>query len=219
MKKIAGIIVCALLAQTASSQWAGSSSEAGSTSQVIKNPNNQREQLRLTAGYSMYSTYVWAFLAGADDPLIDIPITGVTVEKGSRWGFNFALSKALRNNPRLELGVELGLCRGTQTLKYQTYNSLTWNIEDVSNEVSCFHSGIGLTLQYSTPINENVKFYTKAVIGPGFVVLMDSESYSYLESDMPLIVYAGGLVGFEAKRLFAEVGVSSNGNIRFGVKF
>lgn len=219
MKKIAAIIACAFISQYGSAQWAGSSSDAGSTKQVVQNPNNQREQLRLTAGYSMYSTYVWAFLSAADDPLNDVPISGVTVEKGSRWGFNFALSKALRNNPRVELGVELGLCRGTQTLKYQTYNSLTWNIQDVSNEVSCFHSGIGLTLQYSAPINENVKFYTKAVIGPGFVLVTDSESYSYLESDMPPILYAGGFIGFEAKRLFAEVGVSSNGNIRLGVKF
>ncbi len=219
MKKIAGIIVCALLAQTAYSQWAGSSSDAGSTRQAVKNQNNQSEKLRITAGYSMYSTYVWAFLSTANYLIIDVTINGVTVEKGSRWGFNIALSKAFRNNPNLELGVELGLCRGTQTLKYQNYNSLTWNIQDVANEVSCFHSGIGLTLQYSAPINEKVKFYTKAIIGPGFVVVMDAQSYSYLESDMPAIVYAGGVIGFEANRLFAEVGISSNGNIRFGVKF
>lgn len=218
MKKIAGIIVCALLAQTASSQWAGSSSDAGSSRQAPLKEQNHTRKGKFTMGFPIYATYVSSLLDLYNYPMYEYPVNGVTVDKGIKLGLTMGGSAPVAANPNLELGVEFGFSYGYQTLNYQTYSSWSGSLLEQENQVDCYHVGAGLSVQYNFPLTNSSNFYVKAILGPGLVSVTDEDYETYLESDLVGIFYGGGVLGFEGNGFFAEAGYTSVGMFRIGLK-
>jgi hypothetical protein len=217
MKKTVAIIACAFVSQYGSAQWAGSSSDAGSSRQV---PIEQKSggNGKFTMGFPIRATLVSAVLNDCNYSLTDVPVNGVTVDEGAKLGLMMAISKPVTSNPNLELGIEFGFSYGFQTLKYQTYSTWSFKLIENENQVDCYHFGTGLTIQYNFPMTDNSNFYVKAILGPGFVNVTDENSDSYLKSDYVTTFYGGGVLGVEGSGFFAEGGVTSVGFFRVGLK-
>jgi len=218
MKKTVAIIACAFISQYSSAQWAGSSSDAGSSRQAPVQQQKSGGDGKFTMGFPIRATLVSAILNECDYSLTDVPVNGVTVDEGVKMGLMMSFSKSLTANPNLELGLELGFSYGFQTLKYQTYSSWNFQLIENENQVDCYHFGTGLTIQYNFPMTDNSNFYVKAILGPGFVNVTDENYDSYLESDYVTTFYGGGVLGVEGSGFFAEAGLSTVGFFRIGLK-
>ncbi len=218
MKKTVAIIACAFISQYSTAQWAGSSSDAGSSKQAPIQQQKSGGNGKFTMGFPIRATIVSAILDETDYSLTDVPINGVMVEEGAKWGLMMAISKPVTANPNLELGIEFGLSYGFQTLKYQTYSTWSGTLFEEENQVDCYHFGTGLTIQYNFPMTDNSNFYVKAILGPGFLNVTDENYDSYLESDYVTTFYGGGVLGVEGSGFFAEAGLTSVGFFRVGLK-
>lgn len=218
MKKTIAIIACAFISQYGTAQWAGSSSDAGSSRQVPIEQKQSSGNGKFTMGFPIRATFVSTLLDLYNYPMYDVPVNGVTVDEGAKMGLMMAISKPVRANPNLELGIEFGFSYGFQTLNYQTYSSWNFQLVENENQVDCYHFGTGLTIQYNFPMTDKSNFYVKAILGPGFVNITDENYDTYLESDYVTTFYGGGVLGLEGSGFFAEAGLTSVGFFRVGLK-
>jgi hypothetical protein len=218
MKKTVAIIACAFISQYGSAQWAGSSSDAGSSRQAPLKEQRTPGRGKFTMGFPIYATYVSSLLDLYNYPLYEFPINGVTVEEGFKMGLTMGGSAPVAANPNLELGVEFGFSYGYQTLKYQTYSTWSPTFIEQENQIDCYHIGAGLTVQYNFPMTNSSNFYVKAILGPGINNITDEDYDSYLESDYVGTFYGGGVLGIEGSGFFAEAGYTSVGMFRVGLK-
>lgn len=207
------VLLCTyLFSNQLCAQWAGSSSNAGSSTiksnNTNNNPNNNEFKGRFTLGLGVGGT---AYDMCFESTLPSGTSYDYISSDPDPSGISFFLSGIQKTSfDRVWIGFESGLSAYSKTIDY-TYSS-SWSGTRYTDyhDVDILYFGAAIPIRYSFVETKEVDVYAQASLGYGLIGNIYDEEY-YGE------FYGGAAVGARWTVLFAEVGYISTGYLRFGL--
>lgn len=205
------VVLCTyLFSNQICAQWAGASSNAGSStiSSTKNNLNNKDFKGRFTLGLGVGGT---AYDMCYESTLPSGILYNYITSDPDPTGISFFLSGIQKTSfDRVWIGFESGLSAYSKTIDYTYFSNWSGTSYTDYHDVDILYFGAAIPIRFSFVEKKEVDVYAQASLGYGLIGnLYDEEYYGEF--------YGGAAVGARWTVLFAEVGYITTGYLRFGL--